>query len=1027
MELIDGPNLSFHAARADLSVRDRVALLAQICDAVEHAAQRGIVHRDLKPANILIDGRGQPKVLDFGIARLERTESADTVLQTRVGQVVGTLAYMSPEQAAGQREAIDARSDVYALGVIAYELLAGRAPYELAGLPLTRAIRTINDQEAPALGAMRRELRGDLTVIVQQALEKEPDRRYPSAGELGADLRRYLDEQPIAAKPATAAYRLQKFARRNRGAVTWAAVTAVVLLAGVVMTVLEAAATRRALDKYELLESVITLEQTIAEEAELFPEAPEVAPRMRTWLRDRAEKLVAALPELRSVLRGVRERALDDSEADRAADRSREPTASELERARRDLATLEAELSAYDSRSSEAPGLPGLELVGRARALRAPQREVLRQRITELEEILATRQAYSFSQPADQFLHDQLAALVRGIEEIRRPDGLVSRVRTRLAWAESVDEETRGAPEWGPCVAAIRDDPRFRGLELSPQRGLVPLGADPESGLWEFHHPRSGAAPQRDPRTRRWRVAADTGMVFVLLPGGRTPMGSQRQDNDGMRYDPAAEANDRVTELELDAFFVSKYELTRGQWVRLTGGPDPCPNPIGAIAGDHVMTAANPVVHLDWHDSVRCLRRVDLQLPTEAQWEYACRAGTSTPWWTGAEPTTLQGAANLADQSGARQVPWKIETWLSDGHVMTAPVGSFAPESLRPPRHARQRVGVVPGRSGRGRSDAAGRWLPGRNVRCDFLGPRRCHEHARRLPPAARTRSIDEARTGARTWGCDRLDRCNPSEASSADCGVRCLTRFSRNRLMVAVPRKRCQTPYLLVRQRHAHLWNQRQAKWVADLRHNLGVRVDHEMRVVELQPLQRSGPAGRDREGRLGATDAVEDSGERHQRGREGGLRGERGVGVQVERHRESLQREARRGAAGRTQHDVGLTGVVHAWRHPHHELPARSAERPPASSVERGPRHWCSAGRRGAGTERRRRRNACRRGRVAWGRRRRCTARRRSGGNPRRPCLCTSGRCRSCRCRRSRPRYRSTWPWRRTRRLQSCRRQSN
>lgn len=254
MEMVEGLPLDRHIAERGLSTRQVLELIARVCDAVHHAHQREVIHRDLKPANILVragettagatsthtmlDGIGLPKVLDFGVARATEQEQEIT-LQTQAGQIVGTLAYMSPEQLGGDPSAVDTRSDVYALGVILYELLAGRQPHDLKGQHMAEAARRVREQETPRIGQLNPQFRGDIETIVAKAIEKDPDRRYDSAAALGEDLRRYLRDEPILARPATALYQLKKFASRNRALVGGVAATFAALVTGfVAVTVL---------------------------------------------------------------------------------------------------------------------------------------------------------------------------------------------------------------------------------------------------------------------------------------------------------------------------------------------------------------------------------------------------------------------------------------------------------------------------------------------------------------------------------------------------------------------------------------------------------------------------------------------------------------------------------------------------------------------------------------------------------------------------------------------------------------------
>jgi tetratricopeptide (TPR) repeat protein/predicted Ser/Thr protein kinase len=246
MERIEGASLTEHARRAGLGVRERLALFARVCEAVQHAHAKGVIHRDLKPANILVDASGQPKVLDFGVARVTDSDLRLTTLRTDVGQLIGTLPYMSPEQASGDPGAVDTRSDVYALGVVLYELLADRLPRDLEGKLLPEAVRLLAESDPVPLRSVKAGLGGELETIVGKALERERERRYQTAAELGADVERWLRDEPIAARPPSALYQLRKFARRNRVLVGGLVAVFLVLVAGVIGTTRGMLAARRA-------------------------------------------------------------------------------------------------------------------------------------------------------------------------------------------------------------------------------------------------------------------------------------------------------------------------------------------------------------------------------------------------------------------------------------------------------------------------------------------------------------------------------------------------------------------------------------------------------------------------------------------------------------------------------------------------------------------------------------------------------------------------------------------------------------
>lgn len=256
MEYIEGAPLDVHVCTAAPDRREILQLFVRICDAVQDAHQQGVIHRDLKPANILVkrestpppsgsgtasgsgtfvDTVGQPKILDFGVARITDPDPHAT-LQTHDGQLVGTLAYMSPEQLDGDPAALDSRCDVYAIGVMLYQVLAGRMPVDIAGKPVAEAARLVRESEPKPLGAIDASLRGDLDTIVATAMEADRTRRYPSAAALGDDIRRYLTREPISARPASAMYQLRKCTSRNRALVDGVAVGFVLLIAGVVGT-----------------------------------------------------------------------------------------------------------------------------------------------------------------------------------------------------------------------------------------------------------------------------------------------------------------------------------------------------------------------------------------------------------------------------------------------------------------------------------------------------------------------------------------------------------------------------------------------------------------------------------------------------------------------------------------------------------------------------------------------------------------------------------------------------------------------
>jgi serine/threonine protein kinase/tetratricopeptide (TPR) repeat protein len=271
MELVLGKELDdFLKQRGKPMARDevrfRLALFRRVADAVHYAHQRGVIHRDLKPSNIIVSDEDSSiasaaslstlagirlpdiKILDFGLARITEGDVHATQV-TEVGAIKGTLPYMAPEQARGSVDAIDVRTDVYALGVILYEMLSGQKPYDVGRASLLDAVRVICEEPPRSL---RHSLSGqhrldpDIETIVGKALEKDPNRRYASAAAMGEDIDRYLSSQPITARPPSTMYQLQKFAGRNRALVAGLAATFVVLVAGTVVSSMQAMRATRA-------------------------------------------------------------------------------------------------------------------------------------------------------------------------------------------------------------------------------------------------------------------------------------------------------------------------------------------------------------------------------------------------------------------------------------------------------------------------------------------------------------------------------------------------------------------------------------------------------------------------------------------------------------------------------------------------------------------------------------------------------------------------------------------------------------
>ncbi|MBK7875251.1 MAG: SUMF1/EgtB/PvdO family nonheme iron enzyme [Planctomycetes bacterium] len=344
---------------------------------------------------------------------------------------------------------------------------------------------------------------------------------------------------------------------------------------------------------------------------------------------------------------------------------------------------------------------------GELREARTEEWQELASVVAELQRDVNRRLDWTFASSEDRWWHVQLSKLVRDLRAFTddATGGLYSSgtsadhswgIMKRAEFARTIEERTVSGPEaqrrWNEAIKAVADNEKYAGVSwpsgarLTPQLGLIPIGEDPHSRLWEFAEFTTGDEPKRGANGNVRRDEQDrllledsTGLVFVLVPGGTFTMGAQSNDPTTADYDPQSEPDELPPHaVTLSPYFVSKYEMTQGQWQRLTGR-NPSQYTPTDTRGNKRVTLLHPVERVSWIDSDAALSRIGLSLPTEAQWEHASRATTTSAWWTGDDIQTLDGVENLADgtlQLNGAPASWDYEDWL-DGYVVHAPVGTY--------------------------------------------------------------------------------------------------------------------------------------------------------------------------------------------------------------------------------------------------------------------------------------------------------------------------------------------------------------
>jgi len=574
MEYVEGCDLREYVLKHQLDKRRTCELVMKISRAVAYAHQRGVIHRDIKPTNILVDGQGEPRLLDFGLARMAGDNSEEQPQMTEAGEVMGTPSYMSPEQTLGRPEEIDVRSDVYSTGVLLYELLTGMLPYRIDRARPLESLRVIRDYVPKRPSGVNPKLDGDLDAIVMKCIEKERDLRYQSAVELTEDIRRYLRGHPVEARHTTTFYHLRKLIWRHRS--LFVPMAACLLVAVAVVTIFVLGLTRA--------------EQRAQEAVQDANAAVRLAGAER-------EELLHFVMDLQSVRLKVESLMAEGR----------------WEEAHRMAAYAERQLP------------PEAGLGGLAR---------------EVKDTIAARTANAADEVV-QLVEDQRFRDAR--DRLQRLKNLAAQIELP-ALAGQMEQTAEEFDEI--CWQSLLQDSQRSARSL--QRFLLECPGNSRasdvrqrlskliSGIRFTKWPLDAEEAARNQAVTAEALGLEAGYVLelpdglelrlALVPAGKFLMGTSRE-GPGFNADQEPEHSVRI----MHPFYVSATEVTRRQFEAVTGTVLPA-DPSGAEEAGDLPAAVSWEGAREFCEklSLRNRARLTFRLPSEAEWEYACAAGSGT-------------------------------------------------------------------------------------------------------------------------------------------------------------------------------------------------------------------------------------------------------------------------------------------------------------------------------------------------------------------------------------------------------------